>query len=45
MGQGDRWYTLLIGEPGGNRTHDNMIKSQVLYRLSYGLTINQGWTI
>src|SRR3984957_1412828 len=27
-----------IGEPGGIRTHDPMIKSHVLYRLSYGLT-------
>src|SRR5271163_3807608 len=26
------------GEPGGIRTHDPMIKSHVLYRLSYGLT-------
>ena len=25
------------GEPGGNRTHYPMIKSHVLYRLSYGL--------
>jgi hypothetical protein len=23
------------GDPGGNRTRDNLIKSQVLYRLSY----------
>src|SRR5712692_9482872 len=27
----------LLGEPGGTRTHDPLIKSQVLYRLSYGL--------
>ncbi len=27
----------LIGEPGGIRTHDPMIKSHVLYQLSYGL--------
>src|SRR5436309_8814166 len=26
-----------LGEPGGTRTHDPLIKSQVLYRLSYGL--------
>lgn len=26
-----------IGESGGIRTHDHLIKSQVLYRLSYGL--------
>jgi hypothetical protein len=25
------------GEPGGIRTHDLLIKSQMLYRLSYGL--------
>jgi hypothetical protein len=25
------------GEPGAVRTRDNLIKSQVLYRLSYGL--------
>ena len=29
--------TLKIGEPDGIRTHDPLIKSQVLYRLSYGL--------
>ena len=27
----------LIGEPDGIRTHDLLIKSQLLYRLSYGL--------
>ena len=27
-----------IGEPGGIRTHDPLIKSQMLYRLSYGPT-------
>ena len=26
-----------VGEPGGTRTRDPMIKSHVLYRLSYGL--------
>ena len=26
------------GEPGGDRTHDHLIKSQMLYRLSYRLT-------
>jgi hypothetical protein len=36
-------FTKLIcplissGEPGGTRTRDPMIKSHVLYRLSYGL--------
>src|SRR5690242_6939756 len=28
---------LQVGEPGGTRTRDPMIKSHVLYRLSYGL--------
>jgi hypothetical protein len=28
----------FIGERGGTRTHDPMIKSHVLYRLSYALT-------
>jgi hypothetical protein len=27
----------IIGEPGGNRTHDPKIKSLVLYQLSYRL--------
>jgi hypothetical protein len=27
----------MRGEPGGIRTRDPLIKSQVLYRLSYGL--------
>src|SRR4051794_25215873 len=33
-------FTLfeLIGERGGARTHDPVIKSHVLYRLSYALT-------
>jgi hypothetical protein len=33
---------LLIypGEPGGIRTHDPVIKSHVLYRLSYGLFLS-----
>lgn len=30
----------LPGEPGGTRTHDQSIKSRVLYRLSYRLTPN-----
>ena len=38
-GQGKIMEPLdFIGEPGGIRTHDPMIKSHVLYRLSYGLT-------
>jgi hypothetical protein len=32
-------YREIIGEPDGIRTHDPLIKSQVLYRLSYGLTV------
>jgi hypothetical protein len=27
----------FIGEPAGTRTQDHLIKSQVLYQLSYGL--------
>ena len=30
-------HLISIGEPGGTRTRDPMIKSHVLYRLSYGL--------
>ena len=29
-----------FGERGGTRTHDPMIKSHVLYRLSYALTLS-----
>jgi hypothetical protein len=29
------------GEPGGARTHDPLIKSQMLYQLSYGLATGQ----
>ena len=28
------YYEVLFGDPPGNRTPDNLIKSQVLYRLS-----------
>jgi hypothetical protein len=28
---------MLFGEPGRDRTVDHLIKSQVLYHLSYGL--------
>ena len=31
-------YLNLLGERGGTRTLDPMIKSHVLYRLSYALT-------
>jgi hypothetical protein len=33
---------LSAGEPGGIRTRDPLIKSQVLYRLSYGLGDRRG---
>ena len=33
---------LQIGEPDGIRTHDPLIKSQMLYRLSYGPTFFVG---
>src|SRR5207344_3665795 len=31
-------FLLRFGEPDGIRTHDPLIKSQVLFRLSYGLS-------
>jgi hypothetical protein len=31
------YINYLIGERGGNRTHDPLIKSQMLYLLSYAL--------
>jgi hypothetical protein len=31
---------IYPGEPGGIRTHDPVIKSHVLYRLSYGLFLS-----
>lgn len=27
---------LLISAPGGNRTHDRLLKRELLYQLSYG---------
>ena len=30
-----------LGERGGTRTHDPLIKSQVLYRLSYALPVRE----
>ncbi len=30
-------FAAFIGERGGTRTHDLLIKSQLLYRLSYAL--------
>ena len=38
MGQIKHKSLICIGERGGTRTHDPMIKSHVLYRLSYALT-------
>ena len=32
---------VFIGERGGNRTHDPLIKSQMLYLLSYALVPNR----
>ncbi len=34
----DRDLCIKNGEPGGDRTHDHLIKSQMLYQLSYRLT-------
>ena len=34
-----RHFCLMIGDPGGTRTHDPLIKSQLLYQLSYGVAI------
>ena len=30
-----KWYSLFFGAPAENRTPDTLIKSQVLYQLSY----------
>ena len=37
IGWAEGMGTKDVGEPGGTRTRDPMIKSHVLYRLSYGL--------
>ena len=34
----EEYQRILTMEPAGIRTRDNLIKSQVLYQLSYGLT-------
>jgi hypothetical protein len=34
---GVSYHVVFIGEPVGIRTRDLLIKSQLLYRLSYGL--------
>ena len=39
MGLG--WFLYNDGEHGWNRTNDNLIKSEVLYRLSYVLFISE----
>lgn len=31
--------TLMIGDPGGGRTHAPLIKSQMLYQLSYRIIL------
>ena len=36
-----RGGVLVNGEPDGIRTHDPLIKSQMLYRLSYGPSLNE----
>jgi hypothetical protein len=36
--EGSAENPLFIREPAGTRTQDPVIKSHVLYRLSYGLT-------
>ena len=35
------WFSWFVGERDGARTHDLLIKSQLLYRLSYALP--RGW--
>ena len=35
---------IAIGEPDGIRTHDPLIKSQMLYQLSYGPSTQLKWT-
>ncbi len=39
-GYSPRLNILKLGDPGGNRTRDNLIKSQVLYRLSYRIMLS-----
>jgi hypothetical protein len=42
--EGVRKYLIdFIGERGGNRTRDPLIKSQVLCRLSYALSKKEGY--
>ncbi len=36
------WYRKVRGEPAGGRTRDHLIKSQVLYQLSYRLSQSGG---
>ena len=32
-------HWIIFGDPGGTRTHDPLIKSQLLYQLSYGVML------
>ena len=32
-------FAILVGDPGGARTHDPMIKSHLLYQLSHGVIL------
>ena len=32
-------FGFPFGDPGGTRTHDPLIKSQLLYQLSYGVNV------
>ena len=32
-------FGFPFGDPGGTRTHDPLIKSQLLYQLSYGVIV------
>ena len=32
-------FGFPFGDPGGTRTHDPLIKSQLLYQLSYGVSV------
>ncbi len=40
--QNKRGFLSTDGEPGGIRTHDKLIKSQLLYQLSYGPIVSDG---
>ncbi len=40
--QGRERVERSVGDPGGARTHDPLIKSQMLYQLSYRVKFPQG---